>query len=730
MSCDTLSLYESYEQGNQVIPASSDPRLMCPEEATGSPILRVSDTADGTGNGLSWASPMTLVQAITTVAVNREIWVKEGVYGISSQLSTSSAFRLYGGFKGTEILRSERPIAKVPTSKIVALNAMNSLSVVIGPNMLNMEGATATYVLDSVEFDGANINNSRVIRANPGVGSTVFLRSIWIHNSYKLISSFAATALFYSSNVTCRVCNCIIEDNVWVDGTNVFSGAIQTEGPLVMINTIVRNNLHLRSASNTALSSGMTCLGGGTIVNSVFYGNMAFFPSVAQVCITAFQADRTVSIINTAIIDSKGTGLRHAHNLGNRIATLLMYNSIIAGNLGTDLGNSNIVFQNNRPYTFRDNIIGLNANGSVPSFPPVGSQTNTTITPNISYVDSEYRPLFGKSYAIDNGNNLFLAAPFSPFSIITDLYGFERIFNKVVDIGPVEFGPGIPLNYYRFALRVENCTEIVRAQIKFLIENSILSDCTIVYPFPRLVSVQVSSGMQNSEGWNGKSEASDVIPVQNFSFEIPAGNGFPPSFWTVGTGSALTTVGTKTNSQGSQYLTLSQNTSIYQDIGHTYQQDTFYTLVVGVSRSGVLSSSDIYIQFVDAITGVVLAQSSILSTVPSVTQFDDVILVYKPVDTSSSLRIQISTTTSGTTSLFEIDNVRLFQTTSTPNILQKEVTLRPGSHSYSVSFSIPAQYNVFFASPLWSVNGTTQDCTPIHQSIAVFSCLPKDIYHP
>ena len=87
--------------------------------AAGAAVCRV--TPDGTGNGMSWSSPIALQDALASEACS-EIWVRKGLYKPVVPANPSSpstaerrisfeirpGVRVYGGFAGTESIRDQR----------------------------------------------------------------------------------------------------------------------------------------------------------------------------------------------------------------------------------------------------------------------------------------------------------------------------------------------------------------------------------------------------------------------------------------------------------------------------------------------------------------------------------------------------------------------------------------------------------------------------------------------
>ena len=82
--------------------------------------LFVDQDANGMGDGSSWLNAYTdLAMAIDSASANAEIWIAQGTYlpgdSNSSTFSLTQDLQLYGGFDGTEILRSERDPVLHPT---------------------------------------------------------------------------------------------------------------------------------------------------------------------------------------------------------------------------------------------------------------------------------------------------------------------------------------------------------------------------------------------------------------------------------------------------------------------------------------------------------------------------------------------------------------------------------------------------------------------------------------
>jgi hypothetical protein len=114
----------------------------------------VKGDAPGTNSGTSWANAFTDLQAALTAAVSGdEIWVAKGTYKPTAGTARAVSFQLksgvglYGGFAGTETLRSQRNVAANTTilSGDIGTQGDNSDN---SYHVVNGSGADATAILD------------------------------------------------------------------------------------------------------------------------------------------------------------------------------------------------------------------------------------------------------------------------------------------------------------------------------------------------------------------------------------------------------------------------------------------------------------------------------------------------------------------------------------------------------------------------------------------------------
>jgi hypothetical protein len=140
-------------------------------------VLYVQADAVGGGDGTSWADAYRDLQDALAVAVpDNEIWVAAGTYTPSGDRTATFQLRtgigIYGGFAGTEVLRSERDPGTNLTVLSGDLNG-NDPEELEPPDLLNEStrsdnsyhvvtgsGADETAVLDGFVITGGNANGS------------------------------------------------------------------------------------------------------------------------------------------------------------------------------------------------------------------------------------------------------------------------------------------------------------------------------------------------------------------------------------------------------------------------------------------------------------------------------------------------------------------------------------------------------------------------------------------
>ena len=195
-------------------------------------------SADGTGNGSSWANATSKLEyaSYLTSNGNTRIWVKQGTYfgddtDPENAFSITASNKVYGGFSGTEgpdFNLADRDLDSYPT----ILDGGNTKRVLNQPNFLNA-GARAVW-------DGFIIQNGY-----SGSGAGVFL------NDYTTLS------------------NCIIRNNVSIGiGGGVYINSATGTGKTALNNCEITGN-------TASLGGGLCDRNSSTITNCKISNNTA-----------------------------------------------------------------------------------------------------------------------------------------------------------------------------------------------------------------------------------------------------------------------------------------------------------------------------------------------------------------------------------------------------------------------------------------------------------------------
>jgi N-acetylneuraminic acid mutarotase len=201
-------------------------------------ILRAAENGSATSACDTWGNACTLQRALTLAAADDDIWVKAGTYtpGTTrdSSFNLKNGVRMYGGFAGTETLRSQRNWA----TNVSILSGEIS-----GNNICHV--VKASWVGSSTVLDGFTISGGNADLDGTICGS-------WNGGGMHLGGSNPLLA------------NLIIRDN---NAASNGSGIFMVGGSPTLFNVVLRNN------TGGALSSGMYVDGSPTLINVTFWKN-------------------------------------------------------------------------------------------------------------------------------------------------------------------------------------------------------------------------------------------------------------------------------------------------------------------------------------------------------------------------------------------------------------------------------------------------------------------------
>jgi len=109
------------------------------------------------GNGTAWSNAFkTIQEAIGAASTGDEIWLKNGTYLLSSQISVDKAVGIYGGFDGSETQRDQRDWG-------------NNVTIIDGQDSVyHCFYVTSDATIDGLTITGGNANASGWIDSSGG----------------------------------------------------------------------------------------------------------------------------------------------------------------------------------------------------------------------------------------------------------------------------------------------------------------------------------------------------------------------------------------------------------------------------------------------------------------------------------------------------------------------------------------------------------------------------------
>ena len=274
-------------------------------------VYRVTAEADGTGDGSSWSSPLTLQAALGQAKAGDEVWVK-GYASPTGSIGTaagnaqmpcylapadgfqlSSGVKLYGGLSGTESTSAEAAAPKsgskryaltyqsvlladtqkddsipanytiFPENPTRADNARHCLVVNLGVNEANLNEANLTTVVSGLVMAGGNASGSADADEGHGGGLLIVNRSSRTDDANAAKRSYEVTQCYFVNNYATRGGAIYVDPSV--SNADNYTNRIRHCG--------IYNNAAGTRSTNLSCGGGVWLGGSAVLCNSEIFNN-------------------------------------------------------------------------------------------------------------------------------------------------------------------------------------------------------------------------------------------------------------------------------------------------------------------------------------------------------------------------------------------------------------------------------------------------------------------------
>ncbi len=375
-------------------------------------------SADGTGDGSSWANATPYIEYATARAtdVSKMIWVKSGVY-FGDQENENGAFliyknnRVYGGFAGNETADfnlNDRDFIANPT----ILDGQNQRRVLYQTDHFT----NAEYSV----WDGFTIRNG-----NSGAGggaylccNSRFVNCNFLNNNASGFGGGAYVITAYYNNSSVRFTNCHFEDN-----HGSLGGALCDMTGAQILNCRFTNN----SATAKGGAYYIYANKESKIVNTIFDHNTAILGG-------AFYNKGKITVINCDIVDNQS--VEDGGGIYNETRYSKFYNSIFWGNTNNGTANQ-IVGESTFKYCA---IQGGFSGTNIIDLADENDGSDSGNYPRFTNPDGGDYTIERFSVCVDAGDNSVtgIAGP--------DFLGNQRIVNEIIDLGAIENQYGLSVD--------------------------------------------------------------------------------------------------------------------------------------------------------------------------------------------------------------------------------------------------------------------------------------------
>lgn len=325
---------------------------------------------NGTGDGTSWQSTMTLADALNAAQAGDQIWVQGfeqiteagQLYTVPDQavgFSVKSGVQLYGGFKGDETSINDRETLGKPyqmkyrsvlSGDLKNDDEVDNTNLIFPANTTRTDNATHVLSVDMAPSSGSNNNtyptviNGFTIAGGHADGTDEKGGGIYIYGNNTGGGNF-------------RIERCFLFNNYATQGGAVYvSSEVQNRnnGESLINQCVVYNNAASERSAVVNEGGGIYLAGEATVVNSSIFNNKN----------GGLRISSGSKVVNSTIARNTGAGVDMTPNNANNDGSV--FNSIIWGNTFLSVENQP-VFKNSafHEVTVTDAGAGTDADGNV-----------------------------------------------------------------------------------------------------------------------------------------------------------------------------------------------------------------------------------------------------------------------------------------------------------------------------------------------------------------------------
>ncbi|GAC1386203.1 MAG: hypothetical protein NVSMB42_06510 [Herpetosiphon sp.] len=371
--------------------------LATPHAYADSTVVFVVPGGAGVKDGSNWSNAKDLQPALVAATTGQQLWIAKGTYSPgATQTDTfqlKNAVALYGGFVGSEVIRTQRDY----TTNVTTLNGATT-----NYHVVTASGTDATAILDGVTVTGGNARGAGNLAYQHGGGMYNVTSEATIANVSFTENGAGDGGAMYNTGKLPNLKNVSFVRNTATRGAGIYNDSSNA-------------SFGTNSFVNLSFSNNRAGAGGGIYnanssprsVNIVFANNVA--SSTGGGAVYNFASNPT--IINASFSGNIATTGGGIYNSLDSRPSLL--NSILYGDSGGELIGGSPTVQNS---DVQGGFVGTGNMDIDPQF--------------VAGSDLHLKPT---SPVVDRGDNFLLG-----YGVFTDRDGNPRIINDTVDMGAYE----------------------------------------------------------------------------------------------------------------------------------------------------------------------------------------------------------------------------------------------------------------------------------------------------